>query len=50
MRFYFYFRVPKDLIGHLKRKELKKSLKTADCRTDRKKRSKKFWSALSFQI
>lgn len=31
--FYFYCRVPKDLIGLLKRKELKKSLKTSDLRT-----------------
>jgi hypothetical protein len=31
--FYFYCRVPKDLIELLNRKELKKSLKTADFRT-----------------
>jgi integrase len=30
---YFYCRVPKDLVGLLNRKELKKSLKTADRRT-----------------
>lgn len=33
--FYFYCRVPKDLVGRLNCKELKKSLKTADLRTAR---------------